>query len=425
MKQFFKFFFASMLGFIVGSFVLVFLLAAIFAGIAATFSKPEEARVKDNSVLRLDLSYEMPEKTDDNPFRDFSFTDFQLNTKLGLNDVLANIKKAKDDDRIKGIFLDFGSFPNGAGTAEQIRAALEDFKSGGKWVVAYSDLMTQKAYYVASVADKIYVNPKGLVEFRGLNAQIMFFKNMLDKIGVEPQVFYVGKFKTATEPFRYDKMSEPNRAMTLDLIANLQNHYVQQIAESRKLDVAMVDSIADNLLVKFPSDAVRHKLIDAAYYRDQVIDDMKGRLAVKDDEDLEFITLGKFNDVAAKNKPSLKEPKIAILYAAGDIVDGKGDDGEIGSITLAKHLEKLRDDEKVKAVVFRVNSGGGSALASDVIWRAVGRVKEKKPIVVTMGDYAASGGYYISANASSIVALAVPRRVAPTMRASGTAGQRS
>jgi len=355
--------------------------------------------------LRLDLSYEMPEKTDDNPFRDFSFTDFQLNTKLGLNDVLANIKKAKDDDRIKGIFLDFGSFPNGAGTAEQIRAALEDFKSGGKWVVAYSDLMTQKAYYVASVADKIYVNPKGLVEFRGLNAQIMFFKNMLDKIGVEPQVFYVGKFKTATEPFRYDKMSEPNRAMTLDLISNIQNHYVQQIAASRKLDVAMVDSIADNLLVKFPSDAVRHKLIDAAYYRDQVIDDMKGRIAIKSDEDLEFITLGKFNDVAAKNKPSLKEPKIAILYAAGDIVDGKGDDGEIGSITLAKHLEKLRDDEKVKAVVFRVNSGGGSALASDVIWRAVGRVKEKKPIVVTMGDYAASGGYYISANASSIVAL--------------------
>lgn len=397
--------FASMLGFIVGMFVLSFLFIAIIAGIAATFSKPENTHIKDKSVLRLDLSYEIAEQTDENPFRDFSFTSFELNTKAGLNDILANIKKAKDDDRIKGIYLDFGTFPNGAGTASQIRTALQDFRSNGKWVIAYADLMTQKAYYVATAADKVYVNPKGLIEFRGLNAQIIFFKNLLDKIGVEPQVFYVGKFKTATEPFRYDKMSEPNRVMTLDLISHIQDRYTEEIAAARKLDVALVDSISDNLLIKFPSDALRLKMIDGTYYRDQVIDEMKQRLGVKEDEKIAFINMDKMDNVHPKDKPSLKDAKIAVLYASGSIVDGKGEDDEIGSVTLVKELEKLRADDKIKAVVFRVNSGGGSALASDVIWRAVGRVKEKKPIVVSMGDYAASGGYYISANASKIVAL--------------------
>ncbi len=394
-----------MLGFIVGVFVLLFLMILIIGGIVSNVSKPEDVVVKNNSVLELDLSYAIPEKTENNPFKNISMGSFKPTIELGMNDIIKNIEKAKEDANIKGIYLDFGYFPSGSATAEQIRMALLDFKTSKKFIIAYAEIYTQKAYYVASVADKIYLNPKGLLEFRGLNAKITFFKNMLDKVGVEPQIFYCGKYKTATEPFRTDRMSDANKVMTSQLINNIQDFYVKNIASSRNLEISMVDSIADNLLIQTAFDAVMYKMIDNIYYEDQVLNEIKTRLALKEKDKVEFVAINKYDRTPDNKKKKLDDAKIAILYAQGDIIDGKAEEGQIGSETLCKQLVKLREDDKIKAVVFRVNSGGGSALASDIIWREVNLLKAKKPVVVSMGDYAASGGYYISCNASKIVAM--------------------
>jgi protease-4 len=405
MKQFFKFFFASMLGFIVGSFLLMFLVFAIIGGIVAATSKKGDIKVKPNTVLTLNLDYDIPEKTNTNPFEDFNFGSFEPTIKPGLNDIVKNIKKAKTDANIKGIYLQSGIFMNGYATAEQIREALLDFRESGKFIVAYAEVYSQKGYYVASVADKIFLNPTGLMELRGLNAQITFYKNMLDKIGVEPQVFYCGKFKSATEPFRYDKMSEPNRIMVSDLIGNLNNFMMQRIADARKLSFEEVKNVSDNMLIQSSSDAITYKMVDELYYADQVTKYLREQLKLEEKAKLELMALGKYRRVPDGEKKSLDDKKIAVLYAQGAIVDGKGERDEIGSEKLIAQLKKIREDEKISALVFRVNSPGGSALASDVIWREVQLVKEKMPVIVSMGDLAASGGYYISCGATKIVAM--------------------
>lgn len=394
-----------MLGFIIGSFLLFFLMLAIIGGIVASSSDKGEVKVKPNSVLTLNLDYEIAEKTNTNPFEDFNFNNFEPSIKPGLNDILRSIKKAKTDANIKGIYLQSGMFTGGYATAEQIRNALLDFRQSGKFVVAYSEIYTQKGYYIASAADKVFLNPTGLVEFRGLNATITFFKNMLDKIGVEPQVFYCGKFKSATEPYRYDKMSEANRIMVTDLITNLNNHIIERVADSRKLSVEEVKNISDNLLVQTPSDAIKYKMVDELFFKDQVEKYLREQLKLEEKTKLEFIALGKYRRVPDGEKKSLDDKKIAVLYAQGAIVDGKGNRDEIGSTRLIEQLKKIREDDKIAALVFRVNSPGGSALASDVIWREVQLVKEKKPVIVSMGDLAASGGYYISCGATKIVAM--------------------
>ena len=284
-----------MLGFIVGVFVLLFLMILIIGGIVSNVSKPEDVVVKNNSVLELDLSYAIPEKTENNPFKNISMGSFKPTIELGMNDIIKNIEKAKEDANIKGIYLDFGYFPSGSATAEQIRMALLDFKTSKKFIIAYAEIYTQKAYYVASVADKIYLNPKGLLEYRGLNAKITFFKNMLDKVGVEPQIFYCGKYKTATEPFRTDRMSDANKVMTSQLINNIQDFYVKNIASSRNLEISMVDSIADNLLIQTAFDAVMYKMIDNIYYEDQVLNEIKTRLALKETDKVEFVAINKYD----------------------------------------------------------------------------------------------------------------------------------
>jgi protease-4 len=403
--SFWKIFFGSLTAFVVGTVLLFLLMIMFIAGIASLFSNNEPTTTKENSILSLNLSYEIPEQTTYQPFSDFSFTDFEPSISPGLYDILKNIEKAKDDDNIKGIYLTFGYIGAGMATTDQVRNALVDFKKSGKFVVAYTELYTEKAYYLCSVADKVIVNPKGVVEFNGTNAQYVFFKRLLDKIGVQPQVFYDGKFKSATEPFRLDSMSKENELMTFELINDIHKRLIQNVSESRNLGVELTDSINNNMLVQNARDAKTYGLVDEVWFDDQVRDYFKQQLKLEKKDKINFVTLSKYMKVAGKKKDGTTgTDKIAVLFAAGDIVDGRGDDDNIGSAKYIEQLRKLREDEKVKAIVFRVNSGGGSALASDIIAREVELTAKEKPVVISMGDYAASGGYYIAALATKIVA---------------------
>ncbi len=404
MKQFFKFFFASMLGFIVGSIVLTFLMIGILVGIVSSVSEPDKKEASLNSVLELSLNYAVPEQTNFNPLANLNFSGMDMNVAVGLNDILKLIKKAKTDNNIKGIYINTGTFGGGISTAKQVRDALIDFKDSKKFIVAYADAYSQKGYYIASVADKIVLNPAGIVEWRGLNAQIMFFKGMLEKIGVDVQVFYDGRFKTATEPFRLDKMSESNKIMTLALLKDIQSNYVSAVSASRNIDTSIVNHIADSMLIRTAYEALSYKFIDEVGYSDGAKKFMHQKLKTDDKKKINFISLSKYSNTPDSDKKSLDQDKIAIVYAQGDIVDGQGDKDNIGGDRYAALFEKLRRDDKIKAIVFRVNSPGGSAVASDVIWREVTLTKAVKPVVVSMGDYAASGGYFISCSANKIVA---------------------
>lgn len=404
MKQFFKFFFASMLGFIVGGILLLFISIGIISAVVSSLSRQEKTTINPKSVLVLSLNYQIPEKTDENPFHNFNFSTFEPKVEPGLNDILKSIDKAKTDSSIKGIYLNTGLFLSGTATAEQIRNALIDFKTSKKFVVAYAEGYTQKGYYVATAADKIFLNPQGELEFKGLSAQIMFLKGLLDKLGVETQVFYDGKYKTATEPFRYDKMSEPNKEMTKDLLDNIEGHYIQGIATARHISPSKLDSIAGNLLIRDAKDAKAYGMVDDIISNDQVEQYIADQLKLEKKAKISFVTMGKYDETPEHKTGSYDAGKIAVLYLQGDIVDGEGEKDNIGSDMFLRELSKLRKDDKVKAIVLRVNSPGGSALASDVMWREVGITRDVKPVVVSMGDYAASGGYYISCQASKIVA---------------------
>lgn len=403
--SFWKIFFGSLLAFIIGSLLLLFIVIAFIAALASSFSSIETASVKPNSVLNLNLSYEIPEQTTYIPFQGMSFADFKPAIAPGVYDIMKNIEKAKTDPSIKGIYLSFGYIGLGMANTEQIRNALLDFKKSGKFVVAYAELYTEKAYYLCSVADKVILNPKGVVEFNGMSAQYPFFKGLLDKVGIQAQVFYDGKFKSATEPFRLDSMSRENELMTMTLLKDVYDKVMRNIAESRKIGILQLDSINNNLLVQNARDAKSYGLVDETWFDDQVRDYLRAQLKLGEDDKILMVSLTKYLTVPGKKEEvSLETDKIAILFASGDIVDGKGGDDNIGSEKFVKQLRKLRDDDKVKAVVFRVNSPGGSALASDIIAREVQLTAAKKPVVVSMGDYAASGGYYVSAYATKIVA---------------------
>lgn len=402
--SFWKIFFGSLLAFVMGTFLLFFIIIAFVAAVATSFSNVEVA-VSPNSVLSLHLDYEIPEQTTYIPFQGLSFSDFKPAIAPGVYDIMKNIEKAKTDPSIKGIYLNFGYVGLGMANTGQIRNALLDFKKSGKFIVAYSEFYSEKAYYLCSVADKVILNPKGVVEFNGMSARYPFFKGLLDKVGIQAQVFYDGKFKSATEPFRLDSMSRENELMTITLLKDVHSKVMKDIAESRKIGILQLDSINNNLLVQNAADAKKYGLVDEVWFDDQVRDYLKKQLELTESDKVDMVSLTKYLSVPGKKQDvNLETDKIAILFASGDIVDGKGDDDNIGSEKFVKQLRKLREDDKVKAVVFRVNSPGGSALASDIIAREVQLTAAKKPVVVSMGDYAASGGYYISAYATKIVA---------------------
>ncbi len=402
MKQFFKFTFASMLGFLLAGFLLILITIGIIIS-AVSSGKNETVIVPEKTILMLTLDQPVNDRSSDNPFAHMNFSRPDVSTQLGLNDIISSLKKAKSDSKVKGIYLELGDVPSGQATIEEIRNALIDFKKSGKFIVSYAEVFTQKSYYLASVSDKIYLNPAGDMEFKGMVGQVMFFKGLLDKIDVEAQVIRHGKFKSAIEPFTLDKMSEPNKVQTLTFISGMWNHLLDGISASRKISVEDLTAIANEYKIQSPQDAVNLKMVDKLLYKDEVLDELKNRVDAKKIKDLKFMKLGKYAKSTDADKKS-SEDKIAVIYATGDIVSGDGDDQTIGSESISKAIRKARLDDKVKAIVLRVNSPGGSALASDIIWREMVLAKKAKPVVVSMGNVAASGGYYIACAADKIFA---------------------
>ncbi len=401
MKNFFGAFFGSCLGILLTGIVITFITIVSIKNMVADGNDKTYNSV-ENSVLKLSLNDQIKERTVENPFSKINLGPLIPEGSIGLNTILLNIKKAKEDKDIKGIYLEISNPIAGFATLEEIRNALIDFRSSGKFIYAYSETYSQKAYYIASTASKLYLNPQGTLEVKGLSSQIMFFKNMLDKLGVEVQVFRHGKFKSAIEPFMLDKMSEANRSQVETYLGSLWNHMLAGISKSRGINASEINNMADNLLIRNPSDALKYKLVDALKYEDEAMDDIKKAISIDQKEKIHFVSLEKYAD--SPNKAKLSSNKIAIVYAVGEIVSGKGSDDQVGSESVAKALRDARLDTSIKAIVFRVNSPGGSALASDVMWREVLLAKAAKPVVVSMGDVAASGGYYISCAANRIFA---------------------
>jgi len=405
MKQFFKFMFASALGLVVG----IFLLFGILAGIGASMGDKQAVEVKDNSVLHIKLNFEIKERgAGGGPFGNIDPMTFEQKPSVGLNDILESLENAANDDKIKGVYLDMQSVPAGMATVEEIRNALLRFKESGKWIVSYSEIYTQKAYYLASVSDELWLNPQGMLEWKGLGAQMMFMKGMFEKLEVEPQIIRYGKFKSAVEPLILDKMSEANRMQTMTYMSDLWNTMLRRISEGRGKTVEELDGFAQNATIQNGKGALENGLVDELLFKDQVMENLRAKLEIEDeDKKINFIGLAKYKDAPkpkGDDEKVTKKEKIAVVYAIGSIEGGKGDDETIGSEKISAEIRKARKDDKIKAIVLRVNSPGGSALASDVIWREVVLAKEAKPVVVSMGDVAASGGYYIACAADSIVA---------------------
>jgi len=398
MKQFFKIVFASMFGFLLMILVLFF----IIVGIASSSSGDKEVKLKENTVLHLTLNDAIPDRASKNPFTELGISGLG-DKATGLNDILENIDKAADNPNIAGIFLDVSVIPSGIASIEEIRNALLDFKKSKKFIYAYSEAFTQPSYYLATVADKIFLHPTGLAELKGLRSEVLFFKGTLDKIGVEPQVFRHGKFKSAIEPFIQEQLSDANREQIRSYIGSIWNHLVAGIATERKMTEAQVQDIASRILVTNAESAVKYKLVDELKYRDEVLDLLKEKTKSEEIDKIEFVSIDKMTDVKDTRDNKGKD-KIAVVFAEGDIVDGEGKEGQVGSIEFSKAIRKARLDEKVKALVLRINSPGGSALASETIWREVMLTKKVKPVIVSMGNVAASGGYYIAAPADTIVA---------------------
>ena len=402
MKDFMKQAFATVVG------ILIFTVAmgiigviSILGMVASTDSTP---KVKDNSVLVLNLNGVMQERSQDDIY---SFLTGGEVSSLGLDDLAEAIDKAKTDDNVKGIYIEAGMFaPDGPASVQALRKKLVEFKKSGKWIVAYGDQYTQSAYWLCSVADKVIVNPEGIVDWHGLCTETMYFKDLLAKFGVKMQIAKVGKFKSAVEPFFADKMSDANREQVSVYLNGIWGNIVKDVAQSRKLDAKTLNAYADSL-VTFSSadDLVKMKLADQVAYYDEVRADIKKRLGLDEDDKISQVSVSQMCAQPNKNKA---DDRIAVYYAYGDIVsdaeDGMSQGSAICAGNVVPDLEALMDDEDVKAVVLRVNSPGGSAYASEQIWRAVTRLKAKKPVVVSMGTYAASGGYYISCAANYIYA---------------------
>ena len=405
MKQFFGAFFGSILGLLItGIITTLIIVAAFMSAIKDEINLDGDSSysAKENSVLRLDLNREIKERGFKNPLGNIDLGPLMPKTVLGLNDIIANLKKAKTDDHIKGVYLEISTPIAGFATLEEIRNALLDFKSSGKFIYAYSEVYSQKAYYLASTATKLFLNPQGALEIKGLSSQMMFFKNMLEKLNVEVQIFRHGKFKSAIEPFMLDKMSNANRAQVETYLGSLWKHMTTGISKSRLITIDEINSMADNLLIRTPEDAVKYKLVDELKYEDEVLNSIKKTINLSEKDKISFVTIDKYAnspDVIVKSKN-----KIAIIYAVGDIISGEGNDERIGSVEISKAIKEARLDTAIKAIVFRVNSPGGSALASDIIWRETILAQKAKPFVVSMGDVAASGGYYISCGADRIFA---------------------
>ena len=402
MKDFFKFTLATITGIILTSIVMfVISIIVVFSMLSSTET---ETVVKKNSIMMLDLNGSLVERTSDNIFKELFDKE---DSTYGLDDILASIKKAKENDDIKGIYIQATSLNANFAPLQEIRDALDDFKKSGKFIVAYSDNYTQGMYYLSSVANKVLLNPKGAIEWRGLASQPLFLKGLLDKLGIEMQVFRVGTYKAAVERFSATEMSPANREQVTAYITSIWNEIITDVAASRKISVDSLNNYANRMLMFYPAEqTVKSGMADTLIYKNDVRDYLKQLVEIDKDDNLAVLGLDEMINVK-KNTPKDKSGNIiAVYYAFGEIDGGSSSTDEDGIISneVIKDLRKLKEDKDVKAVVLRVNSPGGSAFGSEQIWEAVCQLKKEKPVIVSMGDYAASGGYYISCAADTIVA---------------------
>ncbi len=397
MRSFLKIFLATLVALVVFTVAIFFAFSAII-GSATSPSKPS---VGNDAVLVLDLSQQFAEQAKNSPLN--SLFDNPSNNVPGLYDVVRMINYAKRDSSIKGIYIKAGDNENGYAASEELRQALTDFKKSKKFIIAYGSVIPERAYYVAMTADKIYCNPAGGVEWDGFAIDMMFLKGMLDKLEIKPEIFYAGKFKSATEPLRATQMTDANRLQTTVWLNDIYNNLLIRAAEARHSDTATLHQLANSGAVQTANDALKYNLVDGLKYDDELKAEISKRLKNDVDDDINFVQIGKYAKAVNFSKTG-EGGKVDIIYAEGDIVDGKGDKDQIGSDDFVKLIRKARLDDDVKAIVFRVNSPGGSSMASEAIWREISLAKKVKPVVVSMGDYAASGGYYISCAADSVFA---------------------
>lgn len=389
-----------MLGFFLSIVIVIIIFVAFITIAISSMDSDKTIVVGNNSVLFLNLDQAITERTPKNPFGNLPILGGEEKDGIGLNDLLKAIARAKTDDNIKCIYLNVSSPNAGFATMREVRNALIDFKKSGKQIIAYSEVYTQGAYYLASASNKVYLNPEGSLEFKGFSSELTFFKGTLEKIGVEMQVIRVGNYKSAVEPFILDKMSDYNRKQVTAYVGGLYNTFLTDIAETRKLQKDSLFSVADNYKIREPQDALNFKMIDGLKYKDQILEEIKDLSGRSKKENIFSVSINDY----IKNNTSTGSGKdrVAIIYANGEINGGEGSDVSIGSERISRAIRKARLDDDIKAIVLRVNSPGGSALASDVIWREVVLTKKVKPVIASFGDVAASGGYYIGCAADSI-----------------------
>jgi len=402
MRQFFKFTFASMLGFLLAGIVIVLLFTALIAGISSSTEK--EITVEANSILHLDFSQAIVDRTSNNPFENIDFLTFETNNAQSVGDYLKAIRAAATDDNIKGIFLDLSSIETDGVLRSTIRKALVDFKTSGKFIYAFSEGYTQGTYLMASVADSVFMVPTGDMLFNGLASTPMFFKGMLNKLDIDVKLIRVGKYKGAGEPFIRENLSEENRYQIESFLGSLNNQMLDDLSASTGKSTDELRAMANELKIRSAADAVALGMVHRLAFRDEVLNLLAAKTEQKDIEEISFVSLKDYVSSLPRDLNFKEKNRIAVVYAIGDITSGEGDDQTIGSDRIAAAIRSARLDKEVKAIVLRVNSPGGSALASDIIWREVLLAKGEKPVVVSMGNLAASGGYYIAAAADSIFA---------------------
>ncbi len=395
--------FAAILGTIIGLFLLLMIFIAIGSAMGSSFDDNKKVEVENNTVLTLNLKAKIKDYApkSDNPFEKILGED---DAKMALTKMINAIENAKTDDKIKGISIEVLGLDAGIAQLQTLRDKLLDFKESGKFIMAYSDIYSQKNYFLSSVADSIFVNPVGVLDFHGLSSERMYFKDFQDKYGVKMEVIRHGKYKSAMEGFLENEMSEANREQTESFLNSIWGEFLDDIAKSRHKTLAELNDIADNLGTRNAKLSVENGMVDGAIYLDQYVDKLKALTEIDSDKKLHKVSLQDYIKTGKGRIKSSASDKIAILYAQGEIMYGKGDENYIGQEAINKALKKIRKDKKIKAVVLRINSPGGSALASDLIWREIELLKKEKPIVVSMGNLAASGGYYIACNADKIYA---------------------
>ncbi|MBK6263765.1 signal peptide peptidase SppA [Marivirga sp. S37H4] len=395
MKSFFKIFFATLLAFVVFNFVLLMILI----GIA---SSGEETPVPNNAYLELDLNRPIVEMTSEDPFAEIAQAFGNETAPQSLKNILESLENAANDDNIKGVYLNASNVIAGFAQIEEIRNGLIDFKASGKPVIAYAETFSEGGYYVASVADEIILNPVGMLEFNGLSSEVTFFKGTFEKLNIEPQIFRVGTFKSAVEPFIRKDMSDASKQQIGELLNSVYGHYLSNVAEARGIPIEELTNISDQYLVREAEDALKYGLVTQLGYYDEVLSIIRNNIGLEADADVPTVSIKDYK------KSFVAEPyqqnRIAVIVAEGNIISGEGDGKSIGSEKFAKEIRKARLDDKIKAIVIRINSPGGSALASDVMWREVKLAKQVKPVIASMSSVAASGGYYMAMACDTIVA---------------------